>query len=373
MVCYCLFRGFNCCRRSSSPRIHDIIEQTNELSVYQKNLLKRRYLSVLDDFNVRCSYYSWLFHCSRIIVTVGSLLVPALLSVQYSDSTVINTKSIEVQVYWVTWGISLLVTISNGILTLFKIDKKYYFLHTTFEQLQSEGWQYLELTGRYSGILNKHKRRPTHANQFLYFCYAIEKIKMKQVEEEYFKLSEPTAHAKLSGSPAASQEEKKETAESAITPPIPGNSFSPQPQRQLNSIGSSNDMQLPPIDENVFSENINTDNLTPPEPVSSMAQDYETPQKKRINTLIKAMRNGVIGKPSEAPSQNNLYPPTPKYNPIKRNDSIYIDMSGNDTAVSKKRSAVLSPISQSIADSTDNIDYIDSEEDDKNSIHSITP
>ena len=399
MVCYCLFRGFKCCRRNSGPSMHDIIEQTHELTEYQKNLLKRRYLDTLDEFNVRCSYYSWLFHCSRIIVTVGSLLVPALLSVQYSDSTVINTKSIEVQVYWVTWGISLLVTISNGILTLFKIDKKYYFLHTTFEQLKSEGWQYLELTGRYSGILNKHKRRPTHANQFLYFCYAIEKIKMKQVEEEYFKLSEPTAHAKLSGSPAASspnQDDKKE--QNDLAPPLPSNVFSPQ----LKSPGSSNNMQLPPIDENVFSENINTDSLTPPEPVSSMAQEYETPQKRRINTLITAMKNGAIGilqspqdKTSDrisrdkspqdkspqdklpqdkSPQDINLYPPTPKYTPIKRNDSIYIDMSGNDSVVSsKKRSAMLSPIQQSIADSTDNIDYIDSEDDDKNSIHSISP
>jgi hypothetical protein len=360
--------------------MHDIINQTHELTEYQKNLIKRRYLDTLDEFNVRCSYYSWLFHCSRIIVTVGSLLVPALLSVQYSDSTFINTKSIEVQVYWVTWGISLLVTISNGILTLFKIDKKYYFLHTTFEQLKSEGWQYLELTGRYSGILNKHKRRPTHANQFLYFCYAIEKIKMKQVEEEYFKLSEPTAHAKLSGSPAASsqnQDDKKE--QNDLAPPLPSNVFSPQ----LNNSGSSN-MQLPPIDENVFSENINTDNLTPPEPVSSMVQDYETPQKKRINTLITAMKNGAIGiiqspkevlsLPKTSPQDMNLYPPTPKYAPIKRNDSIYIDMSGNNPVVSsKKRSAILSPIEQSIADSTDNIDYIDSEDDDKNSIHSISP
>jgi len=124
-----------------------------------------------------------------------------------------------------------------------------------------------------------------------------------------------------------------------------------------------------------------------------MAQEYETPQKKRINTLITAMKNGAIGilqshqdkspqdkspqdksPQDKSPQDINLYPPTPKYAPIKRNDSIYIDMSGNDSVVSsKKRSAMLSPIQQSIADSTDNIDYIDSEDDDKNSIHSITP
>lgn len=73
-------------------------------------------------------------------------------------------------------------------ITLFKVDKKYYFLNTTMERLRSEGWQYVGLTGRYSG----HGITPTHQNQFLTFTHHIEKIKMKQVEEEYFKMQEKT-------------------------------------------------------------------------------------------------------------------------------------------------------------------------------------
>jgi hypothetical protein len=91
--------------------------------------------------------------------------------------------------------LSLLVTTCNGILTLFKIDKKYYFLHTTLEQLHSETWQYISLTGKYNGYYTKG-RVPTHSNQVVFFCHNMEKIKLKQVEEEYFKLTEPANHDK---------------------------------------------------------------------------------------------------------------------------------------------------------------------------------
>jgi hypothetical protein len=88
----------------------------------------------------------------------------------------------------------LLVTIFNGLLTLFKVDKKYYFLTTTLERLRCEGWQYFGLTGRYSGHLINHQV-PTHDNQFVHFIHFVEKIKMKQVEEEYFKPEEKTTQS----------------------------------------------------------------------------------------------------------------------------------------------------------------------------------
>ena len=84
----------------------------------------------------------------------------------------------------------LLVTTFNAILVLFKVDKKYYSLHTTLERLRSEGWQYVGLTGRYSGILTHNTQEPTHENQYKYFCHYVEKIKLKQVEDEYYKYDE---------------------------------------------------------------------------------------------------------------------------------------------------------------------------------------
>lgn len=75
----------------------------------------------------------------------------------------------------------------NGVLTLFKVDKKYFFLHTVLEHLQSEMWQFIYLTSKYGGHYTKGKQ-PTHANQFIFLCHNLEKIKLRQVEEEYYKL-----------------------------------------------------------------------------------------------------------------------------------------------------------------------------------------
>jgi hypothetical protein len=132
------------------------------------------------------------------MITVGSLFVPALLSIQNSNYTT-SGNTFSSQIYWATFIISLLVTICNGMLALFKIDKKYYFLNTTLERLRTEGWQYMGLTGRYSGHL-LDGIVPTHQNQFIFFTHQIEKIKMKQVEEEYYKSDEKltqTPHAKV--------------------------------------------------------------------------------------------------------------------------------------------------------------------------------
>lgn len=173
-------------------RFQEILEDL-QISEVQKEIIRLRYLSILENFQRRSRNYSYIFFGGHFIVTVGSLFVPALLSIQNSDKSFTFTgDSFNVYIYWTTFVISLLVTIFNGIITLFKVDKKYYFLNTTLERLRTEGWQYFSLTGRYSGHLINHNT-PTHENQFIYFTHYIEKIKMKQVEEEYYKAEERSA------------------------------------------------------------------------------------------------------------------------------------------------------------------------------------
>ncbi len=157
------------------------------------------------------------FHASRAIVTIGSLIVPALLSIQYT-----NGSSTNLGIYWTTWVFSLLVTVCNGMMTLLKLDKTYYHLHTVYEQLVSDGWQYLELTGKYSGFHTPH-HQPTHENQFIFFCHSVEKIRMQQIQEEYVRVTETATQA--TQATQAAQETKGITKATAISsnilPPTP--------------------------------------------------------------------------------------------------------------------------------------------------------
>lgn len=180
------FGYYKTMRDKEVSKIADIINEL-DLSPLQKNILMNRYTQVIYNLYNRANTYSKIYHSGHFIITVGSLFVPALLSIQYSN-TIMN-ESYQQNIFWSTWIISLLVTIFNGILTLYRVDKKYFLLNTVLERLKSEGWQYFGLTGRYSGHLINHSI-PTHTNQFIYFCYAIEKISMKLVAEEFFKNGE---------------------------------------------------------------------------------------------------------------------------------------------------------------------------------------
>lgn len=166
-------------RTEEMQKISEMIENL-QIEPYKKRVLQDRYLSLLDNFQIRANRLSCMFYTSRVIMTVGSILVPAFLSIQNSNY--------QTQIYWVTWIISILVTLCNGLMTLFKLDKKYYFIYTSFELLKSEGWQYMGLSGRYCP--KDTPTVPTHENQFLAFFHMTEKIKMRQVEEEYWKFTD---------------------------------------------------------------------------------------------------------------------------------------------------------------------------------------
>ena len=178
-----------CCIPNKAPEhaLDNAFEHI-DLDPYQYAVLRDRYLLVLIEFRVRAYRLMVFFYVSRIVITVGSILVPALLSIQYIQNTTpwVSAEVFQIQIYWSTWVISLMVSICNALSTLFKLEKKYYFINTTLELLLSEGWQYVSLSGRYAT-----KDSPTtHQSQFLVFVQTAEKIKLRQVEEEYWKVTD---------------------------------------------------------------------------------------------------------------------------------------------------------------------------------------
>lgn len=188
-------------RLQISPTVNREIHAIDEaianttLSIYQKRILQLRVNALLREYGFRTRIYSITFHTLRATTTIGSLIVPALLSVQFAnENSSAQTANISIQVYWVVWIISLFVTICNGLMNLMKIDKKYYMLHTCYQHIVSEIWQYVQLSGKFSGQYTQGQD-PTHTNQYIYICNILEKIRMKHIEEEYYKVTEQNATA----------------------------------------------------------------------------------------------------------------------------------------------------------------------------------
>jgi hypothetical protein len=124
------------------------------------------------------------------MVTTGSILLPAIMSVGQMDPSKLpaNFESIS---YWTAFMISLTVTISNGFLQLFSLDKNYFEFSLTTEQLKTEGWQFFQLSGKYEDYED-------HEEAYKPFSKSVENIKRKQVEKEFQGKADINKHKKPS-------------------------------------------------------------------------------------------------------------------------------------------------------------------------------
>lgn len=197
-------------------KLESILKSVEGLSDIQRDAMIHRYTDVLSELKRKRHMVSLQYHTLRITNTIGSLTVPALLSIQYAEN---NGPGSNTAIFWITWAVSFIVTLTNGLYTLFKIDKRYATAHTAYEQLHSEGWQYIQLGGRYS----YGKEAPTHSSQLLHFIHAIERLKMRVVEDDYARIHETDSAQQ----PRHSSSETTHTITS--TGPSPSNLMPPSP------------------------------------------------------------------------------------------------------------------------------------------------
>ena len=143
-----------------------------------KEIIKSRFLEEVVYYEKKRDSTKKYYNVFRFIVTTGSILLPALLSIGQMDPNKLPRNFDQIS-YWSTWSISLLVTISNGFLQLFSLDKNFFSYSLVVEQLKTEGWQYFGLSGKYEEYDNHSKEA------YKEFCKAVENIKRKQIEQEF--------------------------------------------------------------------------------------------------------------------------------------------------------------------------------------------
>jgi len=158
-------------------QVLDIINSLTLNSETDKHILKSRFLYEVLNYDARRDYTKKYYNGFRFTVTVGSILLPAILSIGQMDPDKLPDNFDDIS-YWCAWSLSLMVTVSNGFLQLFSLDKNYFEYAITSEQLKTEGWQFLQLSGKYDEY-------PDHKTAYRPFCKSIELIKRKQVEKEF--------------------------------------------------------------------------------------------------------------------------------------------------------------------------------------------
>jgi hypothetical protein len=160
-----------------TTNVGGIVDDLDLENVYDKSIIKFRFLDEISFYEKKRDHTKKYYNAFRFIVTTGSIVLPAILSMGQMDPAKLP-KNFDMITYWASWTISLMVTGSNGFLQLFSLDKNYFAYSMVVEQLKTEGWQFFGLSGKYEDY-------PSHQEAYKVFSKSIESIKRKQVEQEF--------------------------------------------------------------------------------------------------------------------------------------------------------------------------------------------
>lgn len=183
-------------RQTSIPEAFDtwatLIDET-DLTNIQKNAIKTRVISVVMRLRARLRRLSVAYTCLRTTTTVGSLLVPSILTLQSPTQPVTQPQD-GFSAYWAIWGIGLVVSVSNAFVSLFRVDKNYYTVGNLLEKIESEAWLYLTQSGPYNPEHNPEHdeeegrnitQHTGHRSRFKQFIEKCEILINKAVRSEY--------------------------------------------------------------------------------------------------------------------------------------------------------------------------------------------
>jgi hypothetical protein len=165
-------------RSTYYERVNEIIDGLKlKNSPSDNDIIKNRFLYEVMNYEYKRDSINKYYNGLRFVMTIGSILLPAILSIGQMDPTKLP-RNFDTITYWTSWSLSLTITACNGFLQLFSLDKNYIAYSLVVEQLKTEGWQYFQLSGKYENAQN-------HGQAFKQFCKSVEGVKRKQIEQEY--------------------------------------------------------------------------------------------------------------------------------------------------------------------------------------------
>lgn len=152
--------------KRSFPKAFVEVLKTCSLTGVSKLIIKQRFLGLYRYYRKKHKYITIVHNASRITISIGSIIVPALLTLDNE----ISDRSLPSQIiYYTTFSISLIVTITNTIYELMQINKKYYNYSNAKQTLTTEGWSFLSLSGKY-------KNYNDHSECWRKFINKVEKV-----------------------------------------------------------------------------------------------------------------------------------------------------------------------------------------------------
>ena len=156
-----------------ADRIKGIIEKI-KLDEMEKDLMCYRWLVRVENMEKDARKSKIRHHIFKMIVIVGSAIVPVLVSLNNPPSAQDPLNS-QTLLYLATLLISMIVSISAGVHEFFRYGDRWRHYRGTVENLKSEGWHFIQQTGRY-------RTMGSHEKAYKRFAERVENILAKERE-----------------------------------------------------------------------------------------------------------------------------------------------------------------------------------------------
>ena len=164
----CFSRLFTNETNKNIKRIIDIIYKNIDLEDNDKEILLIRYINIIKKIENKYKKNENYYTLSTLFTGIASILVTGFISINTSNS-----------LWWVTWSLSLSISLINMISSFYKWDRKYLLMFKIFYKLEQEIWMYIESVGPYRKKKNLEDNKKNHKINLSLFYSRIEFIYKK--------------------------------------------------------------------------------------------------------------------------------------------------------------------------------------------------
>ncbi len=148
-------------RKRMQRQFEEIIDSL-QVGDLQKRFLHDRWLEQLMWFETKADVNQRRFYALRLVIIVGGLIVPALVSLNVRDPDALSALA------WTTFGLSLVVATGAALDGFFRPGERWRSFRRVAELLKAHAWQYFELAGPY--------QTADHASAFTTFAAQVEAL-----------------------------------------------------------------------------------------------------------------------------------------------------------------------------------------------------
>lgn len=129
------------------------------------------YVRATEALECRSRRAAWWLHCLQVIRTTFSIILPAVLALQ-------NLGPASQYIMWLTWALSLAVSLATGYLDLFSLRQNFETFTRATEYLKLEGWQFFTRTSRY-------RVYGTHDEALPLFIHRVGRIRRRLLDHRF--------------------------------------------------------------------------------------------------------------------------------------------------------------------------------------------